>query len=170
MNADVVGGLQGARATRSDAGRRAPYRGCEVGIAASRAGRIGDRIVDQRGRQSTIVSRRTDRRDRARRLVGHQCRHVVAGLVVEAERVVPRLAAQLVEVAVDRCLLRVDLRLRQPTHQRRPFRAHVEIHEQHAIGDLEVGRDRIREIAARLDSVEKAGEDRCGRILLDRSA
>ena len=110
------------------------------------------------------------RGDCAGRLVDHEHRDVVARLVVEAERIVPRLAAHVVEVAVDRGLLRVDLRLGQAAHQRGPFRAGVEVHQTHAIADLHVGRDRVGEVAARLDAIEQTGEGRSGRVLLDRAA
>ena len=76
----------------------------------------------------------------------------------------------MIEVAVDRRLFRVDLRLRQAGHQRSPVRAGVEVHQQHAVGDLEAGGDRVGVIAARLDAVEQAGEDRGGGVLLDRAA
>ena len=170
LNADVVAGLPGAQAAGNDAGRRAPDGGGEVGVAAARAVRIGHRVVDQRGGQQAVVARRADRRQRAGRLVDDQDRHVIARLVVVAERVVPRLAAELVEMAVDRGLLGIDLRLREAAHQRRPFRTRVEVDQQDAIPDLEAGGDRVRVVATRLDAVEQSGIDRRGGVLLDRAA
>ena len=73
-------------------------------------------------------------------------------------------------MAVDRRLLRVDLRLGQAGHQCGPFRTRVEVHQPHAIDDLHVGRDRVGKIAARLDAVEQTGEGRSSRVLLDRAA
>src|SRR5262249_57773036 len=127
LDADVVAGLQGAPAAGSDARGLAPYRRGEVGVATPRAGRVGHRVVDERDRQQAIVAGRAHGRQGASRLLDHQDRHVVAGLVVEAERVVPRLAAQVVEVTVDGPLLRVDLRLGQPAygHPGRPLRSGV---------------------------------------------
>src|SRR5881397_3740253 len=53
-----------------------------IGVAATGSGRIGHRVVDERGRQPTIVAWHANRRDRARRLVDDQGRHVIARLVV----------------------------------------------------------------------------------------
>src|SRR5207248_591253 len=96
--------------------------------------------------------------------------NVIARLVVEAEHVVPRLAAELIEVAVDRGLLRVDLRLSEAAHQRRPFRRDICVYQQHAVDNLEAGGDRIWVVAARLDAVEQARERRRDRVLLDGAA
>ena len=87
-------------------------------------------------------------------------RHVVARLVVEAECVVPGLAAAVIEMSVDRGLLGVDLRLSEAAHQRRPLRAGIGIDQQHAVDHLQAGGDRVGVVAARLDAVEQTGEDR----------
>ena len=162
--------LPGAHAAGRNSCGRAPDRGGEVGVAATRASRIAHRVVDQRRRKPAVVARRADGRDCARRLVDHQHRNVVARFVVEPEGIVPRLATHLIEVTVDRRFLRDDLRLREAAHQRGPLRPGVEIHQQHAVGDLEAGSDRVWEVAARLDAVEQAGKDRGGSVLLDRAA
>src|SRR2546422_2887470 len=39
-----------------------------------------------------------------------------------------------------------------------------------SVGDLETSGDRVGVVAARLDAVEQAGEDRGGGVLLDRAA
>src|SRR5207237_8517407 len=99
----------GARLERTSAARGGavlggtPGGGGEVGIAGAGAGRIGHRVIDERGGQQAVVPRRLARKssDRAGGLVEHQRANVIARLVVEAERVVPRLAHRLLEVTVE---------------------------------------------------------------------
>ncbi len=159
-------------------GRGAPDRGGEIGIAATRAVRICHRVVDQRSGEPAVVTwcrglwwhQLVRSAQRTGRWIYHDRRNVIAGLVVESELVVPLLTTDLAHVPVDRRFLQIDLGLGLAGHQRRPLRADVEVHQQHAIGDLEARGDRIREVAARLDAVEQAGEDRGSGVLLDRSA
>src|SRR4029450_997684 len=95
---------------------QSPDGGGQVVVAATRAVGIGNRVVDPRSRQEAVVARRAGERHRAGGLIDDDERYVVARLVIEAECVVPGLAAELVQVAVDRGLLGGDLRLGRAGH------------------------------------------------------
>ncbi|RZL86115.1 MAG: hypothetical protein EOP73_32000, partial [Variovorax sp.] len=167
LHADVVARLVGADAIGSLAeDRRRPVPGI-----AARATGIGDRVVDQGGRHLAVVDQGAGRDQRA---IGreHQLLHVVAGLGVAAEGVVPAMARGLVGVAVDGGLLgRLDGgRDAIGAHQIEPGRLAVGLDQLHAVADLDGGGLRIRIGARDGHAVEQAGRDGSAHVRVDRSA